>query len=146
MEVAGAIEMSKLETPMTRRYWERVGGTLLEEYLVVPRGPGVGKRLIDAVIIVDGKNRIASQGERIGLDRRDLIIVQTKAYRLGMYLMGQALFSRVLIEDRFKPRSVRTVALCAIDDAVLRPIAERYGIEVVVDDLAARSITGKDPA
>jgi hypothetical protein len=34
--------MSKLETPMTRRYWKRVGGTLLEEFLVVPRGPGVG--------------------------------------------------------------------------------------------------------
>ena len=26
--------MSKLETPMTRRYWKRVGGTLLEEFLV----------------------------------------------------------------------------------------------------------------
>jgi hypothetical protein len=27
--------MSKRETPMTRRYWERVRGTLLEEYLIV---------------------------------------------------------------------------------------------------------------
>jgi hypothetical protein len=34
--------MSKLETPMTRRYWERVGGTLLEEFLVVRRGRGIG--------------------------------------------------------------------------------------------------------
>lgn len=123
---------------MTRRYWERAGGTLLEEYLVVPRGPGVGRRLIDGVIIVDGDHRIAFPEERVSLDGHDLIIVQTKAYRLGMYLMGQALFSRVLIEDRFRPRSVRAVALCAIDDAVLRPMAEHYGIEVVVDDLAAR--------
>jgi hypothetical protein len=52
-----------------------------------------------------------------------------------MYLLGQALFSRLLIEDRFAPRSVRTVALCAADDAVLRPLAVRFGIEVVVDDL-----------
>jgi hypothetical protein len=44
----------------------------------------------------------------------------------------------VLIKRRFKPRFVRTVALCAIDDLVLRPIAERYGIQVVVDDRAAR--------
>jgi hypothetical protein len=130
--------MSKLETPMTRRYWKRVGGTLLMEYLIVPRGPGVGQRLIDAVIILDGDNRIAHPGERVSLDGRDLIIVQTKAYRLGMYLMGQALFSRVLIENRFTARSVRTVALCAIDDAVLRPIAERWSIEVVVDDPAAQ--------
>jgi len=121
---------------MTRRYWKRVGGTLLEEYLVVPRSPGVGRRLIDAVIVLDGENRIASQGENVSLDGHDLVVVQTKAYRLGMYLMGQALFSRVLIEDRFAPRSVRTVALCLLGDAVLHPIAERFGIEVVVDDLA----------
>lgn len=136
--------MSKLETPMTRRYWERVGGTLLEEYPVVSRGPGVGQRLIDAVIIVDGDHRIASPEERVSLDGHDLIVVQTKAYRLGMYLLGQALFSRVLIEDRFGPKSVRTVALCAVDDAVLRPIAERYGIEVVVDDLAAQPGADRD--
>lgn len=104
-----------------------------------PTHPGFGKRLIDAVIIADGDHRIASPGERVSPDGHDLIVVQTKAYRLGMYLMGQALFSRVLIEDRFNPRSIRTVALCSIDDAVLRPIAERYGIEVV-DDPAARSI------
>ena len=127
--------LSQLETPMTRRYWQRVGGTLLEEYLVVPRSPGVARRLIDAVVIVDGDRRIASMGERISLDGHDLIVVQTKSYRLGMYLMGQALFSRVLIEDRFTPKSIRTVALCAADDAVLRPIAERFGIEVVVDEL-----------
>jgi hypothetical protein len=126
--------MTKLETPMTRRYWKRVGGTLLEEYLVMPRRLGVGRRLIDAVIIVDGDRRIASPGESVSLDGHDLLVVQTKAYRLGMYLMGQALFSRVLIEDRCTPRSVRTVALCAIDDAVLRPIAERYSVEIVVDD------------
>jgi hypothetical protein len=41
----------------------------------------------------------------------------------------------VLIENRFAPRSVRTVALCAADDAILHPIAERFGIEVVVADL-----------
>ena len=61
--------------------------------------------------------------------------MQTNAHRLGMYLLGQAFFSRELIKDRFAPRSVRTVALCAIDDAILRPIAERFGVEVVADDL-----------
>lgn len=135
--------MSKLETPMTRRYWERVGGTLLEEYPAVRRRPGVGRRLVDAIIIVDGDHRIASPGERSCLDGHDLIVVQTKADRLGMYLLRQALFSRVLIEDRFAPKSVRTVALCAIDDAVLRPIAERYGIEVVVDDLVVQPGTDR---
>lgn len=129
--------MSKRETPMTHRYWKRVGGTLLEEYLVVPRSRGVGQRVVDAVIIVGGDYRIASRAENVSLNGHDLIVVQTKASRLGMYLLGQALFSRLLIEDRFAPRSVCTVALCAADDSVLRPFAVRFGIEVVVDDLTA---------
>jgi hypothetical protein len=121
--------MNQLETPMTRRYWERVRGTLLEEYRV-------GRRRIDAVILEDGDHRIASQVESdsLNLDGHDIAIVQTKL-RLGMSLLGQAFFSRELIKDRFAPRSIRTVALCAIDDADdLRPIAKRFGIEVVVDE------------
>src|ERR1700722_9408680 len=112
--------MNKLETPMTRRYWKRVGGTLLEEYPIVPPHRGVGRRVVDAVIIVDGVRRIASPNS-VSLDGHDLIVVQTKAQprRLGMSLLGQALFSRLLIEDRFAPGSVRTVALCGLDGAAL---------------------------
>jgi hypothetical protein len=124
--------MSKHETPMTQRFWEREGGTLLEEFRAVPAAPSVGQRVIDAVIVVGGERRIASRGESISLAGRDVIVVQTKAARLGMYLMGQALFSRELIETRFAPRSVRSVALCAADDDVLHPLADKYGIEVVV--------------
>lgn len=49
-------------------------------------------------------------------------------------------FSGVLIpiEDRFTAGSM-TIALCAADDAVLRPIAERFRIAVVVDDVVAAS-------
>jgi hypothetical protein len=90
--------------------------------------------LLDAVIVLDGDHRIASRGDSVALDGHDLIVVQTKAQRLGMYLLGQALFSRLLIENRFAPRSVRTVALCAADDTVLRPLAENFGIEVIVDN------------
>ena len=66
--------MSKRETPMTRRYWERVRGTLLEEYLIVRSNPGVGRRMIDAVVIEDGDHRIASQGESVSLDGHDIVV------------------------------------------------------------------------
>lgn len=66
---------------------------------------------------------------------KDVIVIQTKAQRLGMYLMGQAFFSRALVE-KLGPRSVRTVAVCAQDDEELRPLAEAHGIEVVVDSAA----------
>ena len=49
-----------------------------------------------------------------------------------MYLSGQALFSVELMRP-FKPRSIESVALCSADDAVLRPLLERYaGCRVVV--------------
>jgi hypothetical protein len=50
-----------------------------------------------------------------------------------MSLMGQALFSAELLRGRFKPASVEAVALCAKDDAVLRPLLEAHeGCRVVV--------------
>jgi len=50
--------MDQFEKPMTRRYWERVRGTLLEEYRV-------GRRRINAVIVEDSDHRIASQEESV---------------------------------------------------------------------------------
>lgn len=137
------------ERPMTLRYWKRAGGTLLLEFCVVPgrraigQDPGVGRRLLDAVIIADGERRKipSTPAARKGLSLKghDVVIVQTKARRLGITLLGQALISRDLVVLYCKPKSTRTVALCTIDDEVLRPIAEGYGVEVVVDRQAAPS-------
>jgi hypothetical protein len=128
--------MSTKETPLTRRYWERVvgRGTLLEEYCVVRPRPGVSPRYIDGVIILGGEHRIASKPEHGSLNGHDVVVVQTKRGRLGMYLLGQTLFSRELIREHFSPRSVRAVALCGRDDDVLHPLAEYFGIEVAVDE------------
>jgi hypothetical protein len=123
--------MSKLETPLIRRYWKQIGGTLIEEFPVVRRTKTSGQRLLDAVILPKGETRIASWRE-INLEGEDIIVVQAKAHRLGMYLMGQTLFSAELIM-RFNPATVRSVALCIRDDSVLRPLLEQYpGMEVVI--------------
>ena len=61
-----------------------------------------------------------------------MIVVQTKNERLGMYLMGQTLFSRELVNRRFHPRSVRAVALVRLSDEVLEPLLREYGCEVEV--------------
>jgi len=116
--------MSKLETPLTRAYWEKVSGTLIEEFYAVQSSPTCGKRIIDGVIIRGGETRIAHASE-VSLEGKDIIVVQTKAGRLGMYLMGQAFFSAELMK-RFKPKSILSVALCLKDDSVLRPIFESY--------------------
>ena len=123
--------MSKHETPMTRWYWQQVGGTLIEEFVAVEGTSQCGRRVLDGLVVVDGEFRIAQQTE-VSLAGQDVIVIQTKASRLGMYLMGQAFFSAQLIH-RFHPRSVVSVALCRQDDAVLRPLFEQYtDMKVVV--------------
>jgi hypothetical protein len=123
--------MSKLEMPMTHWYWKQVGGTLIEEFCAVPPSRSCGMRLLDGLIIKGGEFRIASHSE-VSVEGQDVIVVQTKASRLGMYLMGQAFFSAQLMK-RFNPRSVEPVALVAQDDSVLRPLFEQYpGMRVVV--------------
>lgn len=123
--------MSKRETPLTRRYWKSVGGTLIEEFPAVTRSNDRGRRLIDGVIIVGGENKIA-RAKGVDLEGKDIIVIQTKARRLGMYLIGQALFSPKLMR-KFKPRSIKSVAICTKSDAELLPLLKSYKtIEVVV--------------
>ena len=123
--------MSKLETPMIRWYWNQIGGTLVEEFPVLRGSSTCGKRVVDAIVLPNGPNEVVHWRD-VDIEGQDVIVIQAKAHRLGMYLMGQALFSRDLVW-RFNPKSVRSVALCMKDDSVLRPMLEAFeGLEVVV--------------
>ena len=116
---------------MTRWSWRQVGGTLVEEFVAVRRSGGRGARLLDGVIVKDGEHRIARHSE-VSPKNKDVIVVQTKARRLGMNLRGQAFFSARLVRA-FGPRSVVPVALRNRDDSALRPLIEQYpGMRVVV--------------
>ncbi len=116
---------------MTQWYWRQRGGTLIHEFPAVRRAACQGQRLLDGVIILNGEHREAIPSE-VSLKNKDIVIVQTKNSRLGMYLMGQAFFSMDLMRS-FEPRSIESIALCAVDDAILRPIFERHsGCQVVV--------------
>ena len=116
--------MSKLETPMTEWYWKRIGGLLIEEYSVVPYGSSHGRRLLDGLIIRDAPDGRA-YGERVDISGRDVVVVQAKARRLGMPLMGQTLFSLELVKA-LGPRAAISVAVCKADDTVLRPLLESH--------------------
>ncbi len=123
--------MSKLETPMIREYWKSVGGTIVEEFPVVRASPTCGPRRLDAVILPNGEHRRAHYTE-VNLEGKEVIVVQAKAKRLGMYLMGQTVFSAELIK-RLNPASVKSVALCAKGDSELEPLLAPYPhVEVVV--------------
>ena len=123
--------MSKLETPMTRWYWEQIGGTLVLEFQAVPPTDDQGQRLIDGVVILGGDKKEAHWSE-VDIEGKDIVVIQTKVGRLGMYLMGQAVFSAELMK-RFNPRSIRSVALCERNDATLGPLLDAYpDVEVVI--------------
>ena len=124
--------MSKKETPLTRKYWEKIGGTLIEEFVLIPKGKNNSIRLIDAVIILNEENKISKE-KSVSLEGKEIIAIQTKAKRLGMYLMGQVIFSEKLLLKYHKPKTVKSVALCTQDDEVLRSLLTEYpNVEVVV--------------
>lgn len=119
--------MSKHEPRITRRYWDtQVAGLLVEEFPLIASVDGGGRRCVDALILPSREKRIARRGEKVSLGGERVVLVQTKAGRLGMSLMGQTLFSVRLFLERFKPASVLSVALCSKDDTVLHAMLEKH--------------------
>jgi hypothetical protein len=123
--------MSKLERPLIEKYWQRVGGTIVFEFPMVRGSATCGKRHSDALILPNAETKIAN-AQDVSLEGEDIIIIQAKDTRLGMYLMGQAVFSIELMRP-FNPKSIRSIAICTKDCSVLRPLLDKYPeVEVVV--------------
>ena len=117
--------MSKHETPLTLAYWEKVGGTLIEEYPIVLKGDGCSRRLVDGLIIRGGERKRLKPYDRNSIDLTglDLICVQTKKSKVKMHLLGQAFFSMKALELS-SPKSVMSVALCTGTDSFLERLVE----------------------
>lgn len=123
------------ETPMTREYWSKIGGTLVEEYPVVRRTSAQSPRKIDGLILPERPNEVIEERQAGHLPKaffhgREVVVVQTKKKRLGRYLMGQATFSPMLVEKFLKPAAVRPVALCSTADPLLAGLLEEQGVAV----------------
>ena len=122
--------MSKHETWRTKLYWESVGGLLIEEFMSVKGNKDQGKRTVDGLIVLGEKTGIY-KGNTYDISGKDVIVIQTKRGRIGMYLLGQAYFSRFLIE-KHKPKSVKSVAICGRNDKVMQELADQHDVEIVV--------------
>jgi hypothetical protein len=124
--------MSKHETPMTRWYWRTVNkrqGLLIEEFPAVKRDGSTGKnkRHIDGVIVLGEKagRRGPRKGDRELVKGKRVIVIQSKARRLGMGLIGQVVVSRELLKD-LKAKVVKSVGVCREDDQILRGVLDRF--------------------
>ena len=122
--------MSKHETWRTRKYWDEVGGLLIEEFVSVKPTKEQGIRPVDAVIVI-GEDKAIHPTNSYDISGKDVIVVQTKRGRIGMYLLGQAYFSKYLIQ-RHNPRSVRSVAICGKNDKIMQELAFDHNVEIVV--------------
>jgi len=124
--------MSKHETWRTRQYWDSVGGLLIEEFRAVKesKNPSQENRYMDAVIVLNEPKKIHNENT-YELTDKDVIVVQTKRGRIGMYLLGQAYFSKILIQMH-NPRSVKSIAICGKNDAVMAELASEHDVEILV--------------
>lgn len=127
--------MSKHETAMTEGFWQsQAKGTYLAEYVLVRRDAECSIRLADAVILPDEAHCRGRKQDYPSLAGRNVIVVQTKPRRMGMYLMGQALFSSRLVM-RQGALSVRSILLCHKSDSVLLPFLQPFSeVEVWLSD------------
>jgi len=126
------VRMSKNETWRTRKYWESIGGLLVEEFIAVSGNENQARRPIDGLIVLNEEKDIHSDNT-YDITDKDVIVVQTKSGRIGMYLLGQAYFSKFLIE-RHKPRSIKSVAICGKTDKIMEELAKMHNVEIVVID------------
>jgi hypothetical protein len=127
--------MSKHETAMTEGFWRsQAQGAFLAEYPLVRAAADRGARLADAVILPDEPFGKASVLHYPSLAGRNVIVIQTKPGRMGMYLMGQALFSGRLAKAQ-GAASVRSILLCNRTDGALLTLLEAFPeVEVWVSD------------
>ena len=124
--------MSKLETPLTRKYWNEVGGTLIEEFNLVLKNKNHARRLADGLIILGGP-KIISKERNINIKNKNVIVLQTKAKKIGMNVCGQALVSKMIIEKYHEPKSVKSVIICTKgDDIVEEQIRQFKFIEIKI--------------
>ena len=121
---------------MLRWFWNKTGGTLIEEFCAVSwQREQQGRRLIDGVIVRDGpcyRADLDTAASRRMVQGRDLLVVQVKTRRLSLPLLGQAFFSAALMR-LLSPASAEAVALCRRGDSSLESLAECYDVRVVVD-------------
>jgi hypothetical protein len=122
--------MSAKESWRTRKYWQSIGGLLIEEFVAVSKSENSARRLIDGVIVLNERNQI-HPNHNYDISGKDVVVIQTKAGKLGMYLLGQVYFSKLLME-KLNPRSVKMVAICGKSDDVMEKLASTHNIEIVV--------------
>ncbi len=118
---------------MTVEFWRSLGqGTLILEYPLVSGERDSNRRAVDALIVLDGEFARCAWQDAPDLAGRRVMVVQTKAYRTDAALVGQAVFSPILLRRRHPSiRSIESVLLSPSPEPVLSDLLERHGVKEV---------------
>jgi hypothetical protein len=127
--------MSKFETRMTEGFWvSKAHGLFFAEYPLVRPAADRAIRRVDGLILPDEPHGRGNWRDHALLSGRRVIIIQAKTDRMGMYLMGQALFSARLALA-CGAASVRSILLCHLPDGALLPLLKPFReVEVWLSD------------
>jgi hypothetical protein len=118
---------------MTEAFWRSLGrGTLIPEYPLAAREPGSQRRAIDALIVLDAEFTQHSWRDWPDLSGRPVMIVQTKPYQTDAVLIGQAVFSPLLLRrDHPAIGRIESVVLSPKPEPAFRDLLQRHGVREV---------------
>jgi len=127
--------MSKRQAAMIEGFWQsQARGTFIRNYPLVVRSPDRASRRADGLILPDEPHRRGHWKKSFDLGRRRVIVIQSKMGRMGMSVMGRALFSARLLLGA-GAGSVRSILLCQRVDAALLPLLKLFPeIEIWLSD------------
>jgi hypothetical protein len=128
--------VSQREIKMTEGFWKsKAHGLFFAEYPLVRKAADRAPRFVDGLILPDEPHGRGKWRDYVSLSGRRVIVIQTKVGRMGMYLMGQALFSARLALA-CGAASVRSILLCHRGDAAMLPLLAPFPeVEVWLSDL-----------
>jgi hypothetical protein len=118
------------ERRLTLEFWRSIGrGTLMLEYPVVSGERDSQRRAVDALIILDGEFEQRPWATAPDLAGRPLMIIQTKAHRTDATLLGQAVFSPILLRRQHVAIGpVESVVLTTGSAPALSQLLQRHSV------------------
>jgi hypothetical protein len=118
---------------MTIEFWRSLGrGTLILEYPIVLGERDSNRRAVDALIVLDAEFARRAWPDAPDLSGRRVMVIQTKAYRTDASLVGQAVFSPILLRRRHPSIGpIESILLSPAPEPGLADLLESHGVREV---------------
>lgn len=115
------------ESMVVHEVWAEVGGELVEEYPVpTAQGDGRRDRRLDGLMVTDSHRYWHDRGHVLPLRDREVVVCQAKAGELDLGVLGQTIFGGQLIQDTYKPKTLRLIAAAVKPNPFIERLLQSY--------------------